>query len=47
MVKSGAEKGWIDERTVAMEILQSIHRAGADIIITYWAQQACEWLKET
>ena len=46
MVKAGAEKGWIDEKAVAMEILTSIKRAGADIIITYWARDAAAWLKE-
>ncbi|MGM0547731.1 MAG: porphobilinogen synthase [Bacillota bacterium] len=46
MVKAAAEKGWIDEKKVALEILTSIKRAGANIIITYWADQAAEWLKE-
>jgi porphobilinogen synthase len=46
MVKAAAEKGWIDERAVALEILTSIHRAGADIIITYWAADAAKWLSE-
>ena len=39
MVKAAAEKGWIDERAVALETLTSIQRAGADIILTYWAKQ--------
>jgi porphobilinogen synthase len=46
MVKAAAEKGWIDERAVALEILTSIHRAGADIIISYWAADAAKWLAE-
>ena len=46
MVKAAAEKGWIDERSVALEILTSIKRAGADIIITYWADNAVQWLTE-
>lgn len=46
VVKAAAEKGWIDEKQVALEILTSIKRAGANIIITYWADQAAEWLKE-
>jgi porphobilinogen synthase len=46
MVKAAAEKGWIDEKNVALEILTSIKRAGADIIITYWADSAVQWLKE-
>ena len=44
MVKSAAEKGWVDERAVALEMLQSFRRAGADFIITYWAKDACSWL---
>jgi porphobilinogen synthase len=46
MVKAAAEKGWIDEKSVALEILTSIKRAGADIIITYWADNAVQWLNE-
>src|SRR5437588_4200643 len=45
MVKAAAQKGWIDERRVAMEILTSIKRAGADMILTYFAREAAEWLK--
>jgi porphobilinogen synthase len=44
MVKAAAMKGWIDERRVALEILTSIKRAGADIIITYHARAAARWL---
>ncbi|MGM0395838.1 MAG: porphobilinogen synthase [Bacillota bacterium] len=46
MVKAAAEKGYIDEKSVALEILFSIKRAGADIIITYFALDACSWLDE-
>jgi porphobilinogen synthase len=46
MVKAAAAKGWIDERRVAMEILTSIKRAGADLILTYFARDAAKWLKE-
>ena len=46
MVKAAAEKGWIDEKSTALEILTSIKRAGADMIITYWADSAAEWLAE-
>ncbi|MBI4007633.1 MAG: porphobilinogen synthase [Planctomycetes bacterium] len=46
MVKAAAEKGWLDERAVAMEILTSIKRAGADMILTYWAKHAARWLGE-
>lgn len=45
MVKAAAAKGWIDERRVAMEILTSIKRAGADMILTYYALDAARWLK--
>src|SRR5262245_9374587 len=44
MVKAAAQKGWIDERRVAMEILTSIRRAGADMILTYHARDAARWL---
>ena len=46
MVKAAAEKGWLNERAVALEILTSIRRAGADLILTYWAKDAAKWLKE-
>lgn len=46
MVKAAARNGWIDERRVAMEILTSIKRAGADMILTYHARDAARWLKD-
>ncbi|MDI3548204.1 MAG: porphobilinogen synthase [Halanaerobiales bacterium] len=45
MVKAAAEKGWLKEKEVALEILTSIKRAGAEIIITYWAKDVVDWLK--
>jgi porphobilinogen synthase len=45
MVKAAAQKGWIDERRVALEILTGIKRAGADVILTYFARDAARWLK--
>src|SRR5947209_3164744 len=45
MVKAAAQKGWIDERRVALEILTGIKRAGADMILTYFASDAARWLK--
>jgi porphobilinogen synthase len=45
MVKAAAQNGWIDERRVALEILTSIKRAGADIILTYFAKEVAAWLK--
>ena len=46
MIKAAGQRGWIDERLVALETLTSIKRAGADLILTYWAKQAAQWLKE-
>ncbi len=46
MVKAAARNGWIDERRVALEILTSIRRAGADVILTYHAKDAARWLKK-
>ena len=47
MVKAAAANEWIDERRVALEILTSIKRAGADMIITYHAKDAARWLSES
>ena len=44
MVKAAAERGWIDERAVALESLTAITRAGANIILTYWAKDVARWL---
>lgn len=44
MVKAAAAKGWIDEKRIVLENLTAIKRAGADIIITYHALDAAEWL---
>src|SRR5262249_39227629 len=44
MIKAAAQKGWIDERRVALEVLTSIKRAGADMILTYFARDAARWL---
>ena len=46
MVKAASRLGWIDERSVMTEILTSIKRAGADIIVTYAAGDLCRWLAE-
>ncbi len=46
MVKAAAQKGWIDEKGVAMEMLTGMKRAGGDLIITYYAKDAARWLKE-
>ncbi len=44
MVKAAALRGWLDERRVALEMLTAIRRAGADLIITYFACDAARWL---
>jgi porphobilinogen synthase len=44
MVKAAAREGWIDEKAAVLEILTSIKRAGADMILTYHAKEAAEWL---
>ncbi len=46
MVKAAARNGWIDERRVTLEILTSIKRAGAGIILTYHARDAARWLRD-
>lgn len=46
MVKAAAASGWIDEQSVVMESLIGIKRAGADLIITYYAKDAAAWLQE-
>ena len=45
MIKSAAAAGWIDEKAVVMETLIGIRRAGADVILTYFAPQVAEWLR--
>ena len=45
MVKAAAQKGWLDEKRVVLEILTGIQRAGADIILTYHAKDVARWLK--
>jgi porphobilinogen synthase len=44
MLKAAAANGWLDERTVVLEALTSIKRAGADLMMTYFAKQAAAWL---
>jgi porphobilinogen synthase len=44
MIKAAAREGWIDEKSAIMEVLTSIKRAGADMILTYHALEAAEWL---
>jgi porphobilinogen synthase len=44
VIKAAAEKGIVDERAAVMEIMTSLKRAGADIIVTYWARELAEWI---
>ncbi len=44
MVKAAAANGWIDERAVVLESLTAMHRAGANMILTYWAKDVAGWL---
>ena len=45
LIKAASERGWIDERAAAIESLTGIARAGADLIITYFAPDMCRWLR--
>ena len=46
MVKAAAQAGWLDERATVLEQMLAFKRAGADLIITYWARQVAGWLRE-
>merc|ERR1719223_2723502 len=46
MIKAACEKGWLDEKSVVLETLTCFKRAGADIILTYYAKQAAQWMNE-
>ena len=46
MIKAAAQNGWIDEKRIVTEVLTAIKRAGADMIITYFAPQVAEWLQK-
>jgi len=46
LIKAAAQKGWIDEQRVMLETLTSIKRAGADIILTYYAREAIRALEQ-
>jgi porphobilinogen synthase len=45
MIKAAAAAGYVDERAIVLETLTAIRRAGADIIITYHAKDAAQWLQ--
>jgi porphobilinogen synthase len=44
LIKAAAAQGWVDERTLALEMLTAIRRAGASTILTYWAKDVARWL---
>lgn len=46
MIESAAAAGWVDGKAIALESLTGIKRAGADMILTYYAKRAAEWLKD-
>ncbi len=46
MIKAAVRNGWLDERRVVLELLTAIRRAGADMILTYFAKDAAKWLRE-
>jgi len=46
MIKAAAEKGWLDEKNIVLEMLTAIKRAGADIILTYYAWEAAKWIQQ-
>ena len=46
MVKAASANGWLDERKTVLEILTSIRRAGADLVLTYHAKDAADWLRD-
>jgi len=45
MLKAAAQNGWLDERSAVLEMMTAFKRAGADLIVTYWARQAVKWLQ--
>jgi len=47
MIKAASQQGWIDEKRIVMEVLTGIRRAGADMIITYFAPEVAGWLRES
>ena len=46
MIKAACQNGWLDEKAVVLETLTCFKRAGADIILTYYAKQAAQWMAE-
>ena len=46
MIKAAAQNGWIDEKSIVLESLTAMKRAGAKMLITYYAVEAAKWLEE-
>lgn len=46
MIKAAVQRGWLNERMAVMEITYAIRRAGANLILTYFAPKIAEWLRE-
>jgi porphobilinogen synthase len=46
MIKAAAERGYLDERAAVFEITTALKRAGADVIVTYWARELAQWTQE-
>jgi porphobilinogen synthase len=46
MLKAAARNGWVDEKRAVLETMTSFRRAGADLVITYWAKDVARWLTE-
>jgi porphobilinogen synthase len=44
MLKAAAQNGWLDEKSAVLELMTSFRRAGADLIITYWARDVARWI---
>lgn len=44
-LKAAAQQGWLDERSTVLESLMAIRRAGADLILTYFAREVCDWIR--
>ena len=44
-IKAAAQNGWLDERAAVLEMMTAFKRAGADLVITYWAREIVEWLR--
>jgi len=45
MIKAAAQNGWLEERATVLEMMTACKRAGADLILTYWARQIVEWIR--